>query len=77
VKHGDLPAYLLLKCAATNATNYKILVGQQAFYPLGLGLDNWTKEVWIQPGWSSGDGRMEIFTLAFTTTATIASLSMV
>jgi hypothetical protein len=44
VKLGDPPAPLLLRCAVTDATNYDILVGQQALYPLGFGLDNWTEE---------------------------------
>jgi hypothetical protein len=39
-----------MKCVDTNATNYDILVGQQALYPLGFGLDNWTEE----------DGRLEM-----------------
>jgi hypothetical protein len=50
-----------MKCVITNATNYDILIGQQALYPLGFGLDNWTEEAWIRPGWSSGDGRKVLF----------------
>ena len=46
-----------MKCVVTTATNYDIPIGQQALYPLGFGLDNWTKEAWIRPGWSSGDGK--------------------
>lgn len=42
---GTLYAHLLLKCAVTSGTNYDILVGQQAIYPLDFGLDNLTKEV--------------------------------
>ena len=59
------------------ATNYDILVGQQALYPLGFGLDNWTEEAWIRPGWSAGDGRRELIPVAFTAVATIAPLPMV
>ena len=29
----------------TNAINYDILVGQQAFYPIGFGLDNLSPKV--------------------------------
>ena len=39
--------HLFLKCMVTGVTNYNILVGQQILYPLGFGLDNWTKEAWI------------------------------
>ena len=77
VKLGDPPAPLLLRCAVTDATNYDILVGQQALYPLGFGLDNWTEEAWIRPGWSAGDGRKELSPVAFAAAATIASLPMV
>ena len=77
VKPGDPPAPLLLRCAVTDATNYDILVGQQALYPLGFGLDNWTEEAWIRPGWSAGDGRKELIPVAFAAAATIAPLSMV
>ena len=41
LKFGYPPTPLLLRCAVTEATNYDILVGQQALYPLGFGLDNW------------------------------------
>ena len=44
VKLGDPPTPLLLRCTVTDATNYDILVGQQALYPLVSGLDNWTEE---------------------------------
>ena len=43
VKLGDPPASLLFRCVVTNATNYDILVGQQALYPFGFGLDNSTE----------------------------------
>ena len=49
-----------MKCVVTNATNYDILVGQQALYPLGFGLDNWTEEAWIRPRWSF-DGDLNVF----------------
>ena len=77
VKLGDSPAPLLLRCVVTDATNYDILVGQQALYPLSFGLDNWTEEVWIRPGWSAGDGRKELIHVAFGMAATIKPLSMV
>jgi hypothetical protein len=47
MKPGDPLAHLFLRCAVVDATNYYILVGQQAFYPLGFGLDNWIQEAWI------------------------------
>ena len=75
MKPGDLPAPLFFKCA--DATNYNILVGQQALYPLGFGLDNWTEEAWIRPGWSAGDGRWELILVAFAAATTIAPLSMI
>ena len=56
-RHPSLP--LFLRCAVRDATNYDILVSQQAFYSLALCLDNWTEEAWIGPGWSAGDGRKE------------------
>ena len=77
VKPGDSPAPLLLRCAVTDATNYDILVGQQALYPLGFGLDNWTEEAWIRPGWSVGDDRKELIHVAFAAAATIKPLPMV
>ena len=77
VKHGDSSAPLLLRCEVTDATNYDILVGQQTLYTLGFGLDNRTKEAWIRPGWSAGDGRKELIPVAFVAAATIESLSMV
>ena len=41
---GPLYSHVSLQCAVTDATNYDILVGQQALYPLGFGVDNWTEE---------------------------------
>ena len=68
---GAWPTYthLSMKCVVTNATNYDILVGQQALYPLGFGLDNWTEEAWIRPGWSTGDGRKVFIPVTFAATA--------
>ena len=62
---GPLYSHVSLQCAVTDATNYDILVGQQALYPLGFGVDNWTEEAWIRPGWSAGDGRKELIPVAF------------
>ena len=61
----------------TDVTNYNILVGEQALYPLGFGVDNWTEEAWIQLGWSAGDGRKELIPVAFAAAATIEPSSMV
>jgi hypothetical protein len=58
-----------MKCVVTNTTKYDILVGQQTLYPLGFGLDNWTEEAWIRPGWSFGDGRKVFIHIAFATTS--------
>ena len=77
VKLGYPPVHFFLRCAVTDAINYDILVGQQTLYPLGFGLDNWTEEVWIRPGWSVGDGRRELINVAFVAAATITPLSMV
>jgi hypothetical protein len=77
VKREDSLAPLLLRCAVTDATNYDILVGQQTLYPLRFGLDNWTEEAWIRPGWSAGDDRKELIHVAFGAAATIEPLSMV
>ena len=62
-----------LQCAVTNATNYDIFVGQQTLYPLGFGLDNWTEEVWIRPGWSADDSRKELIPVVFAASAMISS----
>ena len=68
---GARPTYthLSMKCVVTNATNYDILVGQQALNPLGFGLDNWTEEAWIRPGWYSSDGKKVFIRVAFATTS--------
>ena len=60
VGSGPLFSHVSLQCAVTGATNYDILVGQQALYPLGFGVDNWIEEAWIQPGWFAGDSRKEL-----------------
>lgn len=61
--------HLSLQCVLTIATNYNILIGQHAIYLLGFGLDNSTKEAWIQPRWSAGDRRKEFILLTFATGA--------
>ena len=65
VGNGPTYCHLSLRCAITGATNYDILVGQQALYPIGFGLDNWTEEAWIRPGFASGDGRKELIPVSF------------
>ena len=77
MKPGDPPIPLFVRCAATDATNYEILVDQQALYPLGFDLNNWIEEAWIRQGWSAGDGRRAFNPMAFAAAATIAPLSMV
>lgn len=62
---GPLYSHVSLQCAVTDATNYDILVGQHALYPLGFGVDNWTEEAWIRPGWAAGDGRKELIPVVF------------
>ena len=69
VGSGPLFSHVSLQCAVTAATNYDILVGQQALYPLGFGVDNWTEEAWIRPGWSAGDGRKELIPVVFAASA--------
>ena len=69
VGSGPLFTHVSLQCAVTGATNYDILVGQQALYPLGFGVDNWTEEAWIRPGWSAGDGRKELIPVVFAASA--------
>ena len=71
IRAASLYSHLSLQCAVTSATNYDILVGQQALYPLGFGLDNWTKEAWIRPGWSSRDRKKEFIPMAFATAMTM------
>jgi hypothetical protein len=61
----------------TDATTYDILVDQQALYPLGFGLDNWTEEAWIRSGPSAENGRRKLIPVAFAAAATIAPLPMV
>lgn len=46
---GPLYSHLSVKCVVTNATNYDLLVGQQALYPFDFGLDDWIEEAWIRP----------------------------
>ena len=46
---GPLFSHVSLQCAVTGASNYDILVGQQALYSLGFGVDNRTEEAWIRP----------------------------
>ena len=65
VGSGPLYSHVSLQCAVTDATNYDILVGQHALYPLGFGVDNWTEEAWIRPGWSAGDGRKALIPVVF------------
>jgi len=69
VKSGSMFSQVSLQCVVTGATNYDILVGQQALYPLGFGVDNWTEEAWIRPGWSTGDGRKELIPVVFAVSA--------
>jgi hypothetical protein len=69
VRAGPTYTHLSMKCVVTNATNYDILVGQQAFYPLGFGLDNWIEKTWNRPGWSSRDGRKVFIPVAFAATS--------
>ena len=69
VGSSPLFSHVSLQCAVTGATNYDILVGQQALYPLGFGVDNWTEEAWIRPGWSAGDGKKELILVVFAASA--------
>jgi hypothetical protein len=62
---GIVFSHISLQCTVTSTTNYDILVGQQALYPLGFGVDNWTEEAWMRPGWSAGDGRKELILVVF------------
>ena len=66
---GPLFFHVSLQCAVTSATNYDILVGPQALYLLGFGVDNWTEEAWIRPGWSADDGRKELILVVFAASA--------
>ena len=61
----------------TDATKYDILVGEQALYPFGFGLENWTEEASIRPGWPTRDDHMEPISVAIAVAATIPPLSMV
>ena len=45
----DAFTYIAVRCVVTNATTYDILLGQQALYPIGFGLDNWTEDVATLP----------------------------
>lgn len=47
LKSKDPPTPIFLRCTVIKMTNYNILVGQQALYPLDFGLDNWIKKTWI------------------------------
>jgi len=36
----DQKLYLQVRCLITNATNYDVLIGQEAMFPLGFTIDN-------------------------------------
>jgi len=36
----DQKFYLQVRCLITNATNYDVLIGQEAMFPLGFTIDN-------------------------------------
>ncbi len=38
--------YLHVKCLVTNATNYDVLIGQEALFPPGFTINNWFKHVY-------------------------------
>ena len=70
---GPLFSHVSLQCVVTGATNYDILVGQQALYPLGFAVDNWTEEAWIRLKWSADDGKKELIPVVFAASAVIST----
>lgn len=43
IGYGSLFSHICFHCAMSDATSYDILLGHQALYSLGFGVDNWTK----------------------------------
>jgi hypothetical protein len=44
---------LQVRCLVTNATNYDVLIGQEALFPLGFTIDNWFEHVYYQVDWET------------------------
>jgi len=47
----DQELCLHVKCLVTNATNYDVLIGQEALFPLGFTIDNWFEHAYYQVDW--------------------------
>lgn len=70
-------SHVFLQCVVTGATNYDILVDDQVLYPLGFGVDNWTKEAWIRPRWSAIYGRKEFIPVVFAAIAVMSTANAI
>ncbi len=42
---------LQVKCLVTNATNYDVLIGQEALFPPSFIIDNWFEHAYYQVDW--------------------------
>ena len=60
-------SYITLKYVVTRTKTYNdLMLGQQAFYPIDFGHDNWTEKAWLnRPNWSLGNGQMEFVLVDF------------
>ncbi len=49
----DQELCLQVRCLVTNATNYDVLIGQEALFPLGFIIDNWFKHAYYRGDWET------------------------
>ena len=56
-------------CLTTSATSYDLLLGMDALYQLGMGVDPWTEHAFYRPGWRTQDKRIALLELDLVTTA--------
>jgi hypothetical protein len=54
----DQKIYLQVKCLVTNATNYDVLIGQEALFPPGFIIDNWFKHAYYRMDWETDDHQL-------------------
>ena len=57
-----------IPCLTTSATSYDLLLGMDALYQLGMGVDPWTENVFYRPGWRTQDKRTALLELDLVTT---------
>ncbi len=52
-KGTDKELCLQVKCLVTNATNYDVLIGQEALFPPGFTINNWFEHAYYQLDWET------------------------